>query len=331
LDPSEYASNEERNGLASLEDSSRWEIPPIPTNQPTPAEITNLVKGNLTIRDRTLGAQLALARRGISAGPVDGVLGSQTRAALRAFQQLEGLAPSGSLDAETLRRLVLPEAFLTNYTVSGEDLRRLTDVPVSWLSKSEQERLDYETILELVAEKSHAHPRLIRELNPGVNWQRVAVGTQVRVPDIQPPAPQSKAAFVRINLSEKTLRAYDSGSNLLAHFPCSIARRVEKRPLGELRVIRLAPHPNYRFDPSIFRESEEARRIGRKLIIPPGPNNPVGTAWIGLNRSGYGIHGTPHPEDVGRTESHGCFRLANWNAEQLLKLAWVGMPVFVER
>ena len=111
---------------------------------------------------------------------------------------------------------------------------------------------------------------------------------------------------------------------------CSIARKVEKRPVGELKVVRLAPNPNYRFDPEIFKESPEARKIGRKLMIPPGPNNPVGTAWIGLSRTGYGIHGTPHPVDVGRTESHGCFRLANWNAEFLVQAAWVGMPVFVE-
>jgi lipoprotein-anchoring transpeptidase ErfK/SrfK len=56
----------------------------------------------------------------------------------------------------------------------------------------------------------------------------------------------------------------------------------------------------------------------------------VGVAWISLDRPGYGIHGTPQPEKVGRTESHGCFRLANWNAEYLLKIVWAGMPVYVE-
>jgi len=54
------------------------------------------------------------------------------------------------------------------------------------------------------------------------------------------------------------------------------------------------------------------------------------TVWLSLDKPGYGIHGTPKPEDVGRTESHGCFRLANWNAEYLLKLVSVGTPVFVE-
>jgi lipoprotein-anchoring transpeptidase ErfK/SrfK len=66
-------------------------------------------------------------------------------------------------------------------------------------------------------------------------------------------------------------------------------------------------------------------------MIPPGPNNPVGTAWIGLNKQGYGIHGTPHPEEVGRTESHGCFRLSNWDAEYLSQLVAVGTPVNIDQ
>ncbi len=56
----------------------------------------------------------------------------------------------------------------------------------------------------------------------------------------------------------------------------------------------------------------------------------MGVAWIGLDRPGYGIHGTPDPEKVGRTESHGCFRLANWDARTLLALVEEGMTVIVE-
>jgi len=277
-----------------------------------------------------LGVQLALARRGFSVGPIDGVIGSQTRAALRVLQKAEGLPVTGLIDERTLSRLSLGRPALTNYVVTAEDLARLTWVPSTWLGKASRERLDYESILELVSEKNHAHPKLVRQLNPGMNWYRVRPGTSVTVPAGALPPLRGRAGFVKISLSEKALRVFDPASNLVAHFPCSIARKVEKRPVGELKVIRVAPNPNYRFDPEIFKESPEARRIGRKLMIPPGPNNPVGTAWIGLSRPGYGIHGTPHPEDVGRTESHGCFRLANWNAEFLSQAAWVGMPVFVE-
>jgi lipoprotein-anchoring transpeptidase ErfK/SrfK len=135
---------------------------------------------------------------------------------------------------------------------------------------------------------------------------------------------------VRISLAQRRLEALDAASNLVAFFPCSIGRVAEKRPVGELRVAVVAPNPNYTFDPDVFPESEEGRRLGRKLILPPGPNNPVGTAWIGLSRAGYGIHGNPSPEQVGRTESHGCFRLANWNAEYLARLVTVGTPVWIE-
>ena len=180
------------------------------------------------------------------------------------------------------------------------------------------------------AEKFLAHPNLIRRLNPAIDWNNVAAGTTVQVPNAAYPETHARAAFVKIHLAGKTLEAFDDATNLLAHFPCSIAQRVEKRPVGDLHVAVVAPHPNYTFDPQIFPESPEAQQLDHKLILPPGPNNPVGTAWISLDLSGYGIHGTPSPEQVGRTESHGCFRLANWNAEYFIKMVWVGMPVYVE-
>jgi lipoprotein-anchoring transpeptidase ErfK/SrfK len=288
-----------------------------------------------------LETQIALERRGISSGPLDGRLGSQTHAAIRAFQRDAKLPETGELDGRTITNLTLTTRALGAYTVTSNDLARLQPLSKTWLGKSQQTALDYETVLELVAEKSHAHPNLIQRLNPGVNWTNVLVGTALHVPEVNPgsagvspagetPALPGKAAFVRISLSGKILQAFDANTNLLAHFPCSIARRVEKRPVGELHVSVIAPDPNYTFDPEVFPESPEARELKMKLVLPPGPNNPVGTAWIGLDREGYGIHGTPKPEEVGRTESHGCFRLANWNAERLVRLAWTGMPVFVE-
>jgi lipoprotein-anchoring transpeptidase ErfK/SrfK len=131
-------------------------------------------------------------------------------------------------------------------------------------------------------------------------------------------------------LPQCVLEAFDAETNLLVHFPCSIGRLAAKRPAGELHVTTIILDPNYTFDPAVFPESPEAQAVGRKLILPPGPNNPVGVVWIGLDRPGYGIHGTPAPEQVGRTESHGCFRLANWNASYLAQLLWVGIAVSVE-
>jgi lipoprotein-anchoring transpeptidase ErfK/SrfK len=275
-------------------------------------------------------AQIALARRGISPGSIDAVPGSQTRRAISVFQEREDLPPTGVLDAETGARLTLDSPSLAACAVTTNDLARLQPLGKTWLAKSQQSALDYETELELVAEKGHAHPELIRQLNPNVNWTNLTAGTVVKIPDVNYPAPTNKAAFAVIHLGEKFLEAFDEETNLLVHFPCSIAARVEKRPVGELHVISIAPNPNYTFDPAIFPESPEAQAIGHKLILPPGPNNPVGVAWIGLDKPDYGIHGTPSPEQIGRTESHGCFRLANWDAEYLSRLVWIGMPVLVE-
>lgn len=272
---------------------------------------------------------MALNRLSISSGSIDGKPGAQTRAALRAFQQHAGLPPSGQLDAATQQQLVLSNRACSQYVLTAADLARLQPLSSTWIGKSQQTALDYETALELVAEKGHAHPALIRQLNPSVNWKNIAADTVVQLPDAAYRAPETCAAFLVISLSDKILEAFDAGTNLLAHFPCSIAQRVEKRPAGELHVAVIAPHPNYTFDPINFPESAEAHQITTKLILRPGPNNPVGVAWIGLDKPGYGIHGTPNPEQVGRTESHGCFRLANWNAEYLLELVRPHTPVYV--
>ena len=305
--------------------------PPPVVRQPLPVTPPVVPSGKFPRPPQnTFEAQLALARLGISAGSLDGALGSQTRAALLAFQQREHLPPTGAPDADTRARLLLETPALASYVVTSNDLARLQPMATTWLGKSQQSALDYETILELVAEKFHAHPGYLRTLNPGVNWSNLVAGVELRVPDAAYPEPTEKAAFIRISLSGKSLEAFGAQSNLLAHFPCSIAQRVEKRPVGELHVAAIAPNPDYTFNPEVFPESAEAQAIGHKLMIKPGPNNPVGVAWISLDRPGYGMHGTPNPEQVGRTESHGCFRLANWNAEYLLKLVSVGTPVLVE-
>ena len=281
--------------------------------------------------ERILQAQIALAGKAISSGPWDGLKGGQTRAALRAFQKREGLPATGELDAATVARLALAPVAFTNVMVSATDLARLLPLGRTWLAKSQQERMDFETPLEMVSEQTHTNPKLVQALNPQVDWSRFVAGTTVRLLEVPAPMVERKAAFLRIFIGDRALQAFDENTNLLAHFPCSIASRVEKRPVGEvLHIAVVAPNPNYTFDPDVFPESAEARELGRKLVLQPGPNNPVGTVWIGLDKPGYGIHGTPIPEQVGRTESHGCFRLANWNAEHLLKLVSLGLPVIVD-
>ncbi|HTA30065.1 MAG TPA: peptidoglycan-binding domain-containing protein, partial [Candidatus Cybelea sp.] len=175
-------------------------------------------------------AQLALLSHGISAGSLDGAIGSQTRAALAAFQLQQKLSATGELDADTKSRLLVTDSPYTTYAVTPADLARLQPLAATWLGKSQQSALDYETILELVSEKFFSHPNLIRRLNPSIDWSNVPPDAVIRVPNASYPEPAARAAFVTIHLAGKTLEAFDDATNLIAHFPCSIAKRVEKRP-----------------------------------------------------------------------------------------------------
>ena len=274
--------------------------------------------------------QLALDRLGFSSGPIDGRPGSQTRQAVMAFQRSRHLPETGVLDGTTRPFVLLTEPTFRNYVITEADQARLRPTGKTWTQKSKQDRLDYETILELVSELGHTRPEFVKSQNLSVDWNQIGPGSVVRIPLTEPLPVSSTLSSIRIRLSEKTLQARDGNGTVVLHFPVSIARLVEKRPLGTLKVISKASNPNYKFNPSLFPESPENKEGASPMMIPPGPNNPVGTGWIGLDRPGYGIHGTPNPEAVGRTESHGCFRLANWNVERLLPLVWVGMPVVVE-
>ena len=188
----------------------------------------------------------------------------------------------------------------------------------------------YNSLLEMVAEQSQGDPDFIASLNPGINWYQLSAGDSIRIPNVSPFRVQQPAAYIQITLSTRTLRVFSAEHRLLFHCPVSIARRVDKRPSGELRVKLRVDQPNYTFNPAILSGTAQREGITQKFIIQPGPNNPVGTAWIGLNLPSYGIHGTPEPEKVGRTESSGCFRLANWNAQTLLDAVHVNMPITIE-
>jgi lipoprotein-anchoring transpeptidase ErfK/SrfK len=275
-------------------------------------------------------AQVELHRRGFSCGSIDGVRGAQSAAALAAFQQFAGLKPTGDLDQPTREALLLTSPALETHVLTIFDLGRVAPLPDTWVGKSQVESLKYGSVLELMAEVFRASPRFLQRLNPNLNWDDLLPGAPIVVPAVGAIALEGRAARIHVRLAERILQVHDTEGRTIAHFPVSIAKHVDKRPVGELHVTVTVMDPNYTFDPANFPENEEARTLTSKLIIPPGPNNPVGVVWIGLDRPGYGIHGTPDPEKVGRTESHGCFRLANWDALILHDLAWVGLPVVVE-
>ena len=278
--------------------------------------------------ERIAAYQVALERRHFSCGFIDGDQGMRTQRMLRAFQQSQNLPTTGFLDPATRAAIGEPgEPFLT-YTVTPADLASVMPRPATWREKAHVSRLGYNTIWELLAEKFHCTRGYLKALN--LDIKEPVAGSQIIGPKVFPASPMPHAASLRVNLGETSIEGLDAAGRVIAFFPCSIAKDKNKRPNGKLVVKSVVPDPDYTFDPALFADAAKAEGLTHKMVLPPGPRNPVGTAWIGLSLPGYGIHGTPEPENISRTQSHGCFRLANWNAEKVLKMVRVGTPVDVE-
>jgi len=278
--------------------------------------------------ERIAAYQVALERIHFSCGFVDGDQGMRTQRMLRAYQTSRGLPVTGFLDQPTRDAIDEPGEPFLSYIVTADDISSIMPKPKTWLEKSHATRLGYNDIWEMMAEKFHCTRGYLKDLNRGVT--NLTAGTEIIGPKVYPAAPVPKAASLRILLSETSIEALDAGGKVIAFFPCSIAQDKNKRPHGLLKVTVVDPKPDYTFDPALFVDAAKAEGITHKIVIPPGPRNPVGTTWVGLSLPGYGIHGTPEPENISRTQSHGCFRLANWNAEKVLKMVRIGTPVDVE-
>lgn len=273
----------------------------------------------------SLAWQIALERVGFSPGIIDGSIGRKTQMATREFQRVRGLSITGSLDAATRAALgVDTEDPIAPYTVSVKDLAQVGPAPTDWVEKSKLPRLKYESLDAALAERFHCSRALLARLNPGKNLAQLRPGETIVVPNVLESGDAPVGEQIEINLVEKIVRVLDRERRLVALFHCSIAKSKDKLPSGESKVVVVSPNPDYTFDPKMW---PEVKGIDRKLTIPPGPRNPVGLCWIGLGLPGVGIHGSPAPEMIGKTGSHGCFRLTNWDALRLASMIRVGTRV----
>ena len=280
--------------------------------------------GAASLRER-LAWQLALERVGLSPGLIDGMPGPKTELATWEFQRVRGLPRTGRLDAATATALgVAPDEALAAYTIQAGDARDVGPAPTDWIERSKLTRLAYPSLEELVAERFHCSRRLLAQLNPGADLTWLKAGDTLHVPAVPADLAAPEGARVDINLAEKAIRVVSRDGKLVGLFHCSIAADKANLPSGKAAVALIVESPNYTFDPKKW---PEVKGIDRKLVIPPGPRNPVGVRWIGLTLPGYGIHGTPWPELIGKTGSHGCIRLTNWDAARLARMVRVGTPV----
>nr|WP_245198238.1 L,D-transpeptidase [Sphingomonas kaistensis] len=271
--------------------------------------------------NRVLEAQILLDRQHQSPGVIDGREGSNTRRAVRAFEQSAGLPADGVLDDEVMRRLraASPAPLMVDHTIAAEDIADLVKVPSGMEAQASLDHLGYETAAEALAEKFHMSQAFLRSLNPGASF---VTGETIRVVRPRETEITTKVARIEIDKGRSEVRAFGADGTLLASYPGTIGSDRFPSPDGQMEVRAVAPAPTYYFDPS-------GREWGpdKRLTIAAGPNNPVGGTWIDLTKEGYGIHGSPDPRLIGKTASHGCVRLTNWDAAELGKAVEQGTTV----
>lgn len=269
--------------------------------------------------------EVLLDRAHFSPGVIDGYNGENVRKAVSAYQVSHNMPVNGQADQQLLQQLTAQDATpaLVSYTISADDVRGpFAPAPQDLEAMSHMDHLGYASAAEGIAEKFHMDEDLLRTLNPGVDFNQA--GAAIVVTNAGGDLSADVASIV-IDKRERSLRAYDASGNMLAFYPATIGSSDAPAPAGDFAVRSVAFNPTYHYDPA--RLPTFGHRNHGALTIAAGPNNPVGAVWIALSRDTYGIHGAPEPQQVSKTQSHGCVRLTNWDATELGHAVHAGAPV----
>lgn len=260
-----------------------------------------------------LAAQVLLDRSRHSPGVIDGYMGGNTLRAINHYRRAKGLPVEGGPDSRLMRSLIgsQPGEVFATYTISQDDVDGPFYRPAnSMAAMANMKRVGWVTPREMLADRFHMDEALLAALNPNADFRRA--GTPITIVAHGTEALPSDVVRIEIRKTDNSVTAFNENGGILASYPATVGSSQFPSPSGSMEVSAVAPDANYTFDPG-------GREWGpdQTLVIPPGANNPVGGIWIDLTRPGYGIHGSPDPRLIGKTASHGCVRLTNWDAQEL--------------
>ncbi|MBB1250612.1 L,D-transpeptidase [Rhizobium sp. G21] len=296
------------------------DLPAIEQRQPDPVITLDGKKSQYEIT----ALQVFLDRSGASPGVIDGKMGMNVSKAVAAYDRITGETLDPNNIEDIMTRLGYTGGLpIMEYEITAADAAGpyVAAIPEDYAHKAALPGMSYTSVTEALAERFHMDEGYLKALNPGVDF--TIPGSIVKV--VNPGQPKSgQVARIVADKFRKQVYAYDEAGQLLAAYPASIGSSDTPSPSGLHTVERVALNPNYTYNPKINFQQGNNTKV---LTIPPGPNGPVGTVWIALSKPTYGIHGTPDPSRIGRSQSHGCIRLTNWDATELAKMVKPGVTV----
>ncbi len=307
-------------------------------------------------RDAAVRLQILLDNRLFGPGFIDGKPGTFTKRALVSYNRSQGRDEADTAAAQAEADEEITHTYVTVTVPRASSKFVNTSLPHKREAQAKVRALHYRSYFEFMAERYHTSESVLYELNGKNTTWALRPGHTVVVPNVEPfkiedlkpgrshkgDAPYLAQRRIVISPEEKQVQIFEPAPNLVAsnggissseeHY-----RLVASFPTtpGQERYIHRGTWtlknciewPTWRYDKQMLKQGKRGKNA---LLIPGGPNNPVGVVWAGLSKSGIGIHGTDNPRTIGRARSSGCYRLANWDVARLFTVVRPGATVIVE-
>ncbi len=334
---------------------------PPPVDQVTPLQTVS-PPSPLDVKptgEDALRLQIFLDQAKFGPGIIDSKPGLFTELAVKSWNEVNGHPLADWVAANTAARKAVPNplavALVPDFAKDWVDANLPTKVSL----QAKKKRMSYRSVAEFMSERYHCDVPYLVALNGSSKINNLKARDSIIVPNVDPfhievltgAGYKSDIAMsqrhVVVDTKVNQVRIFEAAPaalviaepggaatvtqvstpnrGLIASFPITPGQPKFIK-FGTWEVRNSVELPHWRYDQQLL-DTGKRSSDSEALEIPPGPNSPVGVFWCGLSKPGIGLHGTPNPETIGRARSHGCIRMANWDAVRLPTLIRPGTTV----